>query len=148
MSFLSHLDQTLPEASRWILFDGLKHATEMQLYDAILQLEEEVLRPMHAAGKKDSKGFQFFCRIKDMLYQAGEAEHLLGQMKERLDQERQWSAYLSQQLAEKTRLLDRFETIEDLSHAGLLEITMERVRRAMQERREAAVTQAQATAVP
>jgi len=136
MSFLQYLDKELPDLSRWILYDGLKYSTEVQIYDAILQLEEELLRPMHANGKKDTPAFKLFLRIKDMLYQAGEANAIIQRQKEEIYALRNHITWLNQELSRTQIMLDRFQTVEDMAGAGTLEITIDRVRQVMQQRRE------------
>ena len=134
MSFLQYLDKMLPDVSRWILYDGLQYSKEVQIYDAILQLEEELLRPLHTNGKTGTPVFKLLLRIKDMLYQAGEANSIIETLKEKLQAERNYSAFLNAELARTQQLLNRFEVAEDLITAGTLEITIERVRKVMQER--------------
>jgi hypothetical protein len=134
MSFLQHLLKTLPEASKWIVFDGLQYKSEAQIYDTILQLEEDLLRPLSATGKQGGATFKLLTAIKDILYQAGEAHNIVERLQERIEHERSLARFFEQQYLRAQQQLLRFETIEDMEREGTLELAMERVRKVMQEK--------------
>jgi len=139
MSFLAYLRQQLPEAAQWILYEGLDYRSEREIYDTILQLEQELLGPLHKAGKKDVPVFKLGLRLKNILYQAGEADYMIQRLTERLAMEREEKEFYKQRLAQMQTLLSRFETLEDMERGGVLESGMLRIRRMMAEKRDAEI---------
>lgn len=133
-NFLQTLIETLPEQSKYVLYDGLKYNTQANIYNTMLRLEKDVISKILAAKGKESDEYKFFMLIKDILYQAGEADYLIQHYKTELNVQRQLNEFLLQKNATLENEINRYRTIEDLKVDGALQIYIERVTEAMKEK--------------
>ena len=134
MSFLQYLNKELPVDSRWILFEGLEYHAERQIYDTILQLEQEILGPLHRQGKVESSTFKLMLRIKNILYQAGEGEARVTELTREIHRMRDLNNYLLDRNADLQLQLSKYQTIEDMLREGSLEGYINKVRTVMKEK--------------
>ena len=132
--FLKYLQDNLPPESQWILMTGLDYHSEVKIYQAILTLEEDVLRKvLKLKGDKDPT-YIFMMSIKDMLYQAAESIAIIEHLKLKYQMEYEHRLFAEDRNAKLQQLLTRFETLEDVPKESL-EMIMKQIRKAALERR-------------
>lgn len=141
--FLQYLQENLPPESQWILFTGLDYHKEVQIYNAILTLEEDVLRKILKSKGASDPTYIFMMQIKDMLYQAAEAISVIEHLKSKYQAEYEKSQFYIDRAAKLEQMLTRFETLADIPDTTHLQSIMTQLRTAARERRHHSVTQTQ-----
>lgn len=135
-NFLQLLVETLPDQSKYLLYEGLEYSTQSKIYETLLQLEQGVIKKILAVKGKESEEYKFFMLIKNILYQAGEANYIIEQLKNDNNVQRQLSEFLLQKNSILETELNKYRTIEQLKTDGALQIYIERVTAAMKEKYE------------
>lgn len=130
--FLHKLLNELPEESRWILMDGMPNVAQHKIYQLLLQLEQDILRKVLVKYGKDSEQYKFYNDIKTVLYQAGEAQHLVELLNKELMAFKEYNQFLKERNAALEKEVNRFKTIEELQSADLLEIYTARVKQVLE----------------
>ena len=134
--FLQYMLDNLPPQSQWILMTGLDYHSEIKIYNAILQLEEEVLRPLKQKKGIADPTYIFMMSVKDMLYQAAESLSVIENLKTKYQLEYEMRGFFQDRSAQLQQVLTRFETLEELgSNAETMKNIMEKIRAAAADRR-------------
>jgi hypothetical protein len=133
--FLKYLQENLPPESQWILFTGLNFHSELNIYRALLQLEEDILRPLHKKNGAADPTYIFMMSIKDMLYQAAESIAVIEHLKLKYQYEYEQSEFFKDRSAKLQQLLTRFELLEDIPDTEYLQMVMTRLRKSARENR-------------
>ena len=127
-NFLHKLLNGLPEESKWILTEGLPHMPQARIYQLILQLEQDILKKVIVKKGVASDEYKFFMDIKNILYQAGEAVHLIELLNSELIGFKQYNQFLHERNNKLEQEVNRFRTIEELTADGVLEAYIARTR--------------------
>lgn len=135
-NFLHKLLNELPEESKWILTEGLPYMPQARIYQMILQLEQDVLKKVLVKKGADSEEYKFFMNIKNILYQAGEAVHLIETLHNELLGFKQYNEFLQARNNKLEQEVNRFRTIEELSATGVLEAYINRTREVLKQESE------------
>lgn len=135
--FIKSITEALSDESKWVLFDDLQYQPEAKLYQFIRQWEHDVMRSRLTKLKEQGKDhttdatWQFFSGIKNALFQAAEAHYIIDRLRTDLQSMKQLNEYLLQENAKLTNRLTTYESIEQLTTNGILEIAINRVREKM-----------------
>jgi hypothetical protein len=136
MSFLEQLIEGLPDVAKHIVYERLEHNTQAQIFQAMAQLESDVIRPYITKKGIDSQEYKFFTRLKNIMYQAGEAAHIIERMQAEAHEMNLFNKYLSSKCAELEIELSKYRTIEELTADGALELYIKRVKESMKRKYE------------
>lgn len=133
-SFLTHLAEMLPEDKQWLLFDKITMQTRAQLYSDLLDFESSFLTPVLKKYGDQSQQYKFLSRVKNIIIQAAEQQYIIEQQRERIN----GITALNEMLySENTKLqaeLSKYQTIEEMSVAGVLEAYVRSVQETLQQR--------------
>ncbi len=132
-NFLHSLMNKLPEESKWVLMQGLPYMRQAQIYDLIVQLEQDILRKIIVKKGKDSEEYKFFLKMISVLYQAGEAVNLIDRLKEEMNGLVQYNKFLHERNNRLEQDVNRFRTIEELQADGMLEAYVERTKQILKD---------------
>jgi len=131
LQYLSQLLSDMPIESQWILFEDLQHEPEKKIYAALIQLEQDVLRPMLKTKGKDSKEYQFFMRLKNICYQAAESQYIIDKLSRQATELQHLNEYLMGKNAQLSNELSTYTTIEHLVKTEALDRATAAVRQKM-----------------
>lgn len=135
--FIKSITEALSDESKWVLFDDLQYQPEAKLYQLIRQWEHDVMRPRLQKLKEQGKDhttdatWQFFSGIKNALFQAAEAHYIIDRLRTDLQSMKQLNEFLLHENAKLTTRLTCYESIEQLTTTGVLEMAIGRVREKM-----------------
>ena len=132
-NFLHKIMNDFPEESKWIIMNGLPYMPQARIYQILLQLEQDILKKVLLKKGKHSDEYKFFTELKNVLYQAGEAVHLIELLNNELIAFKTYNDFLQQRNNELEREVNRWRTLEELNANGLLEVYINRVRDLMKD---------------
>lgn len=136
MSFLEQLIEGLPDSAKHIIYEGLEHNTQAQIFQAMLQLETDVIKPYIGKKGVDSPEYKFFTKLKNIMYQAGEAECIIDRLQRDAHEMNLFNKFLSGKCAELEMELTKYRTIEELTADSTLELYIKRVKQSMRDKYE------------